>query len=152
MQVGRVYWPFGRQSLKFLRSETAVARDFRQHLFWRHAWKLADGGGNFGSEGKDGVVNCQQIDDVARNAAVRRRRRFVGGEIDGMQHLSEKRVGLCREEPESRVGDPFQRHRVLAARDQGVALSLAHTPPLDLETSRHEGCRVGCSRPFEAVL
>ena len=94
MQEGHVDRPLCRQRLKLIRREAAVPRDLGEHLFRGLARKLADGRAHHGAERQNRFVDRDQIDNIARLAAVGCRSRLVGRQIDRMEHIAEQLVRL----------------------------------------------------------
>ena len=77
---------------KLFNREPAMPDDLAQHLLGRGPGKSATSRAYDRAERKNPVVNGQQIDDIARLAAIGRCCRFVGGGIGRLQDLEHVRT------------------------------------------------------------
>ncbi len=117
MQIGRIDRHFSRQALKLLRGESTVSDDLGQHLLRCRSGKPANRCIDHRAKRQDGLVNRQEVDDIARDSSVGSGACLVGGKVDGMKDKAEGFVGLRWKETEVCIGDPFQNRAVIVACD-----------------------------------
>jgi hypothetical protein len=69
---------------------------------------LADSGPNGSAQRENPLMNCQQINNVARLPSSVSRSYFVGGKINGVKHIAKGIIGDGGEEAVITIGYPFQ--------------------------------------------
>jgi len=77
---------------KFLGIEAAVASDISQHLLGALPGESPDYSTYHGAKGKDVFMDGHQVDYVARGTPVGRSSCLVHGQVDRLQHITEKVV------------------------------------------------------------
>jgi len=97
-------------------------------------------------------VDRDKIHDIARFAAVGGGSGFVGGEVDGMQHIAKQLVTLRGEEAKIAVSDPFELHGFAKSLNACLAFACLNFPPGYFQTRRGECGAVGFGSGSHALF
>ncbi len=84
-----------------------------------------------------------EVDNVAGNAPVSRRRCFVRGQVDGVQYITEKLIRLSRKKTKVTVGDPLELHGLTETLNSSVTLARLEFSPRQLEASFDKSGGIG---------
>jgi len=103
--------------------------------------RFSDRGLNCGAQREDTIVNRQQIDYISGFAAPIRCCNFVGGEVNGMKHITKGLIWHCGKEPVIAIDDPFQlgcftRSLHKCGVDERIAAMPSDREPMVLKQSR----------------
>ncbi len=69
-------------------------------------------------------MDRDKIHDIPGFPAVGGSRCFIGGEVNGIQHIAEEIVPACGEEAKTAVGYPFQQHFVAGTLDLSITFII----------------------------